>query len=308
MESSPPPPDETVRKFDLTASQERISIGRLPALELVFERFARSLRTTLSNQLGHNVLVSSGAVETLKCGAFLKRLPLPSSLHLFRMPPLPGSALIALSTPLAFAFVELLMGGNTRRVPKMPAREFSAIETRLIGKLIGSVLNDLEGAWTTLHPLQCVFSRSEMNPLTLSLVPPTDSVAVAAIEVNVEQITATLEVCIPMSVLQPILGKLSSSVQRAVREDEEHSRARMTNHLTQTPVEVSVRLAEGSIKVRDLLALRVGDILPLSTAKDDPARVLVHGCEKFLGVVGASRGRRAVSLTTHPKDSPVRLR
>jgi len=92
------------KSYDL-ASQERIIRGRMPTMELIHDRFARSLRTSLSKFLGRTCFVNVGSIEIVKFGLFMKKLPLPSSLHVFRMPPLHGYALLSASTPFVFGIV-----------------------------------------------------------------------------------------------------------------------------------------------------------------------------------------------------------
>jgi flagellar motor switch protein FliM len=82
-----------VVNYDLT-SQDRIIRGRMPTLEMTNEKFARMFRATLSSMLRKVVSVSALSVDMIKFGEFLKTLPVPTSLHLFRMDPLRGSALI----------------------------------------------------------------------------------------------------------------------------------------------------------------------------------------------------------------------
>ena len=89
------------KKFDL-ANQERIIRGRMPTMELIHDRFARQFRTNLAKFLGRTCFANVGGIEMIKFGLFMKKLPLPSSLHIFRMPPLAGYALMVVSSPRSF--------------------------------------------------------------------------------------------------------------------------------------------------------------------------------------------------------------
>ena len=89
---------EGVRRFDI-ASQERIIRGRMPTMELIHDRFTRSFRSSLSKFLGRACYVNVGSIDIVKFGLFMKKLTLPSSLHIYRMPPLTGYALLLVSTP-----------------------------------------------------------------------------------------------------------------------------------------------------------------------------------------------------------------
>ena len=79
--------------YDLT-SQDRIIRGRMPTFEMMNEKFARVFRATLSGFLRKVISISATHTDMLKFGEFLKILPVPTSLHFFKMDPLRGTALI----------------------------------------------------------------------------------------------------------------------------------------------------------------------------------------------------------------------
>jgi len=179
-------PTQATRQYDL-ASQERIIRGRMPTMELIHDRFARSFRTSLSKFLGRTCFVNVGSIEIVKFGMFMKKLPLPSSLHVFRMPPLLGYALMVVSTPLVFGIVDVLFGGKGSGKVKIEGREYTPIETRLVGKVVMMCLELLKEAWAPIHPIDLVYARAEFNPLAIAIVPPSDVVIIVTIEVELEQ-------------------------------------------------------------------------------------------------------------------------
>src|SRR3990172_2873538 len=93
--------DDEIIPYDLT-SQDRIIRGRMPTLEIIHDRFVRMFRLTLSSALRKVVDISVRSTELIKFGEFLKTLPVPSSLNLFRMNPLRGNAIMVLETRLVF--------------------------------------------------------------------------------------------------------------------------------------------------------------------------------------------------------------
>ena len=287
-----------VRKLEL-AGQERLVRGRLPALELVNERFARDFRTALSAHLNNNCFATAAGIETMKFGEFMKRLPLPSSLHVFRMPPLSGQALMVFSTPLVFAITESLFGGGgASRVVKMEGREFTPIETRLIGKVAMRALEVLQAAWSPVEALDFVYARSEFNPLAVQLVPASDTVITSRFEIEVDQQSAELLFCIPYAVLEPIREKLRTGLHSARQEHDVRGAERIRRGIEQANVEVRVELARGEVQFRDILKLEVGDTLSLGTGAKDAAKVLIEGKPKFEGYVGKHGGSKAVRVTS----------
>ena len=288
--------EEGVRKYDL-ASQERIIRGRMPTMELIHDRFARSFRTQLSKFLGRTCFINVGGIEIVKFGLFMKKLPLPSSLHIYRMPPLQGYALMVVSTPLVFGMVDSLFGGKGVGKVKIEGREYTAIETRLIGKVVMMALEILKEAWSPIHPVDFVYVRSEFNPLAIAIVPPTDVVIIVTVEVELEQESTTLTLCTPYSTIEPIRQKLTTGFQSNRLEIDSHVIRRMESNIKKTNVDLTVQLAQGEITTRDALQLKVGDVVPLTTNPNEEAIIQVERTPKYKGYVGSYRANRAIKFS-----------
>ena len=284
-----------IRKYDL-ASQERIIRGRMPTMELIHDRFSRQFRTGLSKFLGRTCFINVGGIEIVKFGLFMKKLPLPSSLHIYRMPPLQGYALLVVSTPLVFGIIDSLFGGRGSGKVKIEGREYTAIETRLIGKVVMMALEVLKDAWAPIHPVDFVYVRSEFNPLAIAIVPPTDVVIIVTIEVELEQESTTLTLCTPYSTIEPIRQKLTTGFQSTRLEVDSNVMKRMDSNIRKTDVELSVELARGKITAREVGDLKVGDVIQLNTPPNEEAVIRVEGTPKYKGFVGTSTGSRAIKV------------
>lgn len=284
------------KKFDL-ANQERIIRGRMPTMELIHDRFARQFRTTISKFLGRTCFANVGGIEMVKFGLFMKKLPLPSSLHIFRMPPLPGYALLVVSAPLVFGIIDSLFGGSGLGRTKIEGREYTPIETRLIGKVVMQALDTLKDAWAPIHPVDFVYVRSEFNPLAIAIVPPTDVVVIVTIEVELEHETTSLIICMPYSTIDPLRSKLATGFQSTRLETDSGVMKRMEVNVKQSLAHVSVQLASGGIKAKEFLELKVGDVVTLDNNPSDEAMFMIEGAPKFFGYVGSYRGNRAIRIT-----------
>ncbi len=296
-----------VKKYDL-ASQERIIRGRMPTMELIHDRFSRQFRTQLNKFLGKTVFVNVGGIEMVKFGLFMKKLPLPSSLHIYRMPPFLGYALMVVSSSLVFGIVDSLFGGNGQARTKVEGREFTAIEARLIGKVVLMALDTLKEAWAPIHPIDFVYVRSEFNPLAVAICPPTDVVIIVTIEVELEQESATITLCIPYSTIEPLRQKLVTGFQSTRLEMDSTHKQRMHSSLSETKAELSVELAKGSLSVGEIMKLQVGDVITLETNPAEESVINIEGTPKYYGQVGSYRGNRAVKVTRQiPEADMVRF-
>ena len=204
---------------------------------------------------------------------------------------------MVVSSPLVFGIVDSLFGGSGQGRVKIEGREYTPIETRLIGKVVMMALDVLKDAWAPIHPVDFVYVRSEFNPLAIAIVPPTDVVIIVTIEVELEQESTTLTLCTPYSTIEPLRGKLATGFQSTRLEVDSGVARRMELNVNQTTANVSVQLATGSVTTKDFLGLQAGDVMTLDTNPSEEALVKIEGSPKFYGYVGSYRGNRAVRIT-----------
>ena len=85
-----PVDEEGIVSFDL-ANQDRIIRGRMPVLEIVNDRFARLCTNALSNAVRKRVELNPISIDMTKFGEFMRSLPVPTSINIFKMEPLRGN-------------------------------------------------------------------------------------------------------------------------------------------------------------------------------------------------------------------------
>ncbi|MEE8484118.1 MAG: flagellar motor switch protein FliM [Nitrospinota bacterium] len=289
--------DSGVVAYDLT-SQERIIRGRMPTLDIINQRFSRLFRNSLSSALRKVLDISAVSTDTVKFGEFIKSLPVPASLHIFRIAPLRGFALMVAESKLVFALVDSFFGGTGEAKMKIEGRDFTTIEQRIIKKVVLMILEDLEKAWTPVHPVEMSFVRAEVNPQFAAIVPPTDVVVVVLFEVEMDQFSGTITICLPYSTIEPIIGKLKAGFQSDQLEVDIAWVKRLRERLSMSEVEIKVKLGDTKISSRNFINLKVGTILPLDTDVTDELMVLVSGVEKFKGYPGVVKGNKAVKIST----------
>jgi len=288
--------DSGIVAYDLT-SQERIIRGRMPTLDIINQRFSRLFRNSLSSALRKVLDVSAVSTDTVKFGEFIKSLPVPASLHIFRMPPLRGFALLVAESKMVFALVDTFFGGSGEAKMKIEGRDFTTIEQRIIKNVVLMSLVDLQKAWGPVHPVDMVFVRSEVNPQFAAIVPPTDVVVVILFEIEMDQFSGTLTVCLPYSTIEPIIGKLKAGFQSDQLEVDLAWVRRLRERLAMAEVEVKVKLGEASITSRDFLNMKPGDVLTLNTDISDELLVSAGGVAKFKGYPGVVRGNKAIKIS-----------
>ena len=128
-------------------------------------------------------------------------------------------------------------------------------------------------------------------------MPLTDTVLVVVFDVEMENTSGTITICIPYSTVEPIIPKLKESFQSEKMEVDKIWVKRMQMELMETELEATVELGTAAITPRKFMELQVGNVLMLGNDVSDPLLVKVEGVPKFRGFPGVSRGNKAVQIT-----------
>lgn len=296
VESDTGADQDGVITYDLT-NQDRIIRGRMPTLEIINDRFARLFRTTLSSALRKIVDMTTTSVDMVKFGEFMRSLPVPTSLHIFKMDPLRGHGIIVLESKLVFNLVETFLGGTSAgEAVKVEGRDFTAIEQQLTRKVVTLALSDMEQAWKPVHEVLLHYQRTEINPQFASIVPPSDVVIVVKFELEMEHTSGTVTVCLPYSTVEPIRSKLYAGFQSDQLEVDHEWMRRFRLQLGEAVVSFLVEIGKSTITPRELLALKPGDVLQLDHDVDDLLEAKVEGVVKYVGRPGVYRGAKAFKV------------
>lgn len=289
--------DKGVVVYDLT-SQDRIIRGRLPQLDVIYEKFMRSFRVSLSSALRKIASLNHASTDFLKFGEFINTLPLPTSMSVLRFTELRGSALFVIESKLAYALVDSFFGGNERPYTKMDGKEFTPIELAIIRKVVELAITDLENAWSSVYKIDASFVRTEVNPQFVGIVPPTDVVIASTFDVELENANGTITLVIPYATIEPIKQKLSSGFQvESDQTDKKLWTSAIKEQLVDTEVEVKVDLGRTEVSLNELMSLKKGDVIPLTQDVSGEFNVQIEGVTKFKSLYGVSHGNKAVKIS-----------
>ncbi len=294
LEDAPPEPNEA-RSYDF-ASQDRIVRGRLPTLEMVNERFARTWRIGLFNLLRRSADLSVRGVDLIRFGEYMHSLQVPNNLNLVKMKPLRGTALVVFEPRLVFTVVDNFFGGNGKYHTRIEGREFTPTEMRVIQLLLKQTFADLVDAWAPVMPVEFEYMNSEVNPHFANIISPREYIVVSRFHVELEGGGGEFHVSLPYSMLEPIREQLDAGVQSDRGEHDENWSRAMREQLQDAEVELSSALAQRQITLRQLSQLKVGDVIPI----DLPSTVIlnVEQTPVFSGEFGTHNGRNAIKVNT----------
>jgi flagellar motor switch protein FliM len=288
--------DENIQTYDLT-NQDRVIRGRMPILEIIYERFIRTFRVSLSNSLRKISTISMISTDLLKFGEFVNTLPIPSCMSIMRFNELRGPALLVFESKLAYAIIDSYFGGTDRPFTKIEGKDFTQIELSFMKKVMDMAIADLEEAWAPVHRIDAQYLRTEINPQFVGVVPPSDVIIATTLEVEFESASGTIMIVVPYSTIEPIKGKLSSSFQTDNDMADSIWTQAMNEHIMDAESTIVVKLGETQMTVGDMVTLEIGDIIPLNQEASGEVSLDVEGVEKMKCLIGVHKGNRAVQIS-----------
>lgn len=292
-----PADDKVVVVYDLT-SQDRIIRGRLPQLDVIYEKFMRAFRVSLSSTLRKIASINHASTDFLKFGEFINTLPMPTCMSVLRFNALRGSALFVIESKLAYALVDNFFGGADRPYTKIEGKDFTAIELEIVRKVVNLAICDLEEAWSSVEQIDCSFVRTEINPQFVGIVPPTDIVIASTFDVELENANGTITLVIPYSTIEPIKQKLSTGFQvESDQTDKKLWTSTIQEQLMETEVGLRVDLGNTQITLDELMDLKEGDVIPLDQDATGEFDIMVEDVKKFKAFHGIYHGTVAVKVT-----------
>lgn len=254
--------DAGPRPYNL-GTQERIVRGRMPTLELVNERFARYLRIGLFNYMHRSVEISVGTIRVQKYSEFTRNLVVPTNLNLVGAKPLRGTALFVFDPSLVFLVIDNMFGGDGRFHTRVEGRDFTATEQRIIQGLLGVVFREYSRSWKPVYELTFEYMRSEMNSQFANIATPSEIVVATTFTLEFGGSSADLHICFPYSMIEPIRDLLFSTMQSDQLSTDRRWIIMMRKQLKNAEVEISARLATATVSLRQILKMKVGDIIAI---------------------------------------------
>lgn len=278
---------KAVRSYNL-ATQERIVRGRMPTLEIINERFARLVRIGLYNFLRRNVEISVGPVRVSKYSEFIRNLVVPTNLNLVQFKPLRGTGLMIFNPDLVFLVVDNLFGGDGRFHTRIEGRDFTQTEHRIIQRMLAIVFESYAKSWEPIFPLEFEFMRSEMNTQFANIATPNEVVVHITFSIELGQNSGEMHFCLPYSMIEPIKDQLTSSLQAENLEVDKRWLRLMRQQVQLAEVQLVADLGTAQVSLRDIVNLKVGDVIPLNIpptveAKVDGVPVMECAYGKFNG-------------------------
>jgi len=276
---------------------DRVSKEQLKGLQSLFEAFSRELSILLPPFLRSVVRVDLVSIDQLTYDEFILSVARPTSLAVVNMAPLEGNAVIELSSTITFSIVDRVMGGKGQNLSAQ--RELTEIENRIVHRIILMVLDCLKRSWAQLIEFKLSVVTQESDPLIVQIVAGSEMTILVSYEIHMGETVGSMNLCIPLMVLNPILDQISQQTRYARRMSDElaqETRDLIFKTVRKAQLPFDAILGRAQLQLSEILNLEVGDIVQLDSDVKNPVEVRIGDLSRFDARPGRQGEQSAVQL------------
>jgi flagellar motor switch protein FliM len=280
--------ESPVRPLDLSGRERQLRAA-MTAMDRIGASFARYARRSMPFLTRHHARIVATPVQIASMSGDAENPAPVGPTYVIRLGTKDGNAWasITLNSDAIALTLEGALGGSAGAAPvQLTASELSPAQRALISRIGQSLATDL---------MTAVREETKLSMLILPIdAPAPQGSAVDSLEVVCQfdglQVPATM-----------VISASAEALEAAAREQANPGEGtpgdpRFLEAMREVPLDVVAELGRISIGLKKVLSFRVGDVVRLHTATDDPVSVRVGGIEKFVGMPILSRGQLAIEI------------
>jgi flagellar motor switch protein FliM len=277
-----------------------LSAGELRKLRAHQEEFARSAATRLSNHLGLEFSLKLTGVKTIAYQKLAEGWRRPAHLTLFKMEPLRGVSILEVSSQLGLCMVDRLMGGPGHVPPT--GQEMSDIEKVLLEQSVQLLLDEWCGRWSNFRELKPVILGYDSNDGLVPTSPPETIMLVVSMEAGFGGCSGHIQMGFPYAAMDLFIRRYCKSTETITNSTpsvppQSKWAWKWNSCFDDVCVPVTAEWEGLEMTARQILALKVGDVLTLDSQRAQHISVRVADMLRFQGRPGTVAGQWAVELT-----------
>ncbi len=259
------------------------------------EQFVHYLAARMSMFLRMDFGLKMSKLQTIDFTKFTGSLPNPVAISLLKMDPLQGVGILSVSPRLAMTIVDRMLGGKGHSVRQ--DRYLTEIEISLLNDVVAIFTEEWCRQWADIQELTPSIVGNENNGRFLQTAASDAPMLVLCMEGDLGDCTEEIQLAIPYYMIEPLVKKIqmnskkyarTQTAEKALQWQDGYSGIQMPVYAEWTPFEMTVR---------DVLALREGDVLELNKDILGDTKVRLVNSTKFRGEVGLEGERVAVKIT-----------
>ena len=275
-----------------------ISREKKRLLYKLYENTAYQISRGMSNYLRSSVKVSLDSIDELSFEIFKSTCPDIILINSVKLKPLQGFGCITLESGLCMTVVDVAFGGSSKSQNEI--RKPTDIEVEILGSIVSIILEKLKSAWEPFHPMNWRMAETSVESRYLNIASDSDVVLVVSFNVNLDYAFGELKFCVPVASMDYAITQLQhSNKSNDVKNSRNNEYSETLKNLVhEIRVDVIGILGKINISVNDLVNLKKGDVIRLSSKTSDELKISVEGKNKFYGKLGLLGSKKAMQITS----------
>ena len=164
---------------------------------------------------------------------------------------------MAIEAPLLFSLVDVFFSGNGD-ICQNPNRELTTAEVRILQRLLKAAADKQAEAWNSILSFKVRFADSHNSPVSTIFRSDTEIILLSRFTIQLGATTSAFHIVMPYQTLEPVRERLQAF---KFTEQDPTWQKNMFEGLMQAPIDLSARLCEMKLSLRDVLRLKAGQII-----------------------------------------------
>jgi flagellar motor switch protein FliM len=191
--------------------------------------------------------------------------------------------------------VDRMLGGKGHSVRQ--DRYLTEIEISLLNDVVNIFLEEWVRQWADIEELTPTIVGNENNGRFLQTAASDAPMLVLCMEGDLGDCTEEIQLAIPYYTIEPLVKKIQADSKKFARSQETPNVLSWKENCSSIRVPLYAEWTPFDMTVRDVLALREGDVLELPNSILSDTKVRLVNSTKFRGEVGLEGERVAVKIT-----------
>lgn len=276
-----------------TGVQQRSEIANF---NLIIDQFQSVFSRSLAQHLQRTVTIEDIDVQSVPFRDYLSVEGNYRPTGLLSLKPLSNGCLLTYDSHLWFLLLEILLGGVNTSSMTAPDRSPTKLEMNLLSSSMELACRALDRAFLPVMQINSSLIETIIDPRLLSFTSPDSIVTVHRFKVELDEATTFLELVFPYETLVSCRDPLDKLTRLHNLSDKNWPEI-ISDRLESMPLTIMAQSCSVDLTIRQLIDLKVGDIIPVNHEPESSVDILVEGIPKFSGTPGQRKSKRNVRIT-----------
>ncbi len=285
-------------------NDSQLKIGRFPWMDIVIQRWAHLLETTLFEQLGIVFDIETPLVVWKRFEQFYTDIKRRQPLYIFQTQ-YQGEGLLVIGNKFAHACLQQsakkLLKNQPDTIPNLASENQEKLHRILL-----YMLRDFEKSWTGIADFKLSLIRMTSLRFRAKIMTPLEKCVITRVLLHGHGFSSDMTLCFPYSSLDAIFQKLAKK-KILPTPSTDYNYSALQKHFFQIFLEEEYEMVAelGTVEMTPKTTLRIGGVIPLTSYTDKKLAIKINGVPVLFGEVGQTQKNYAVRVLDQPKKEEV---